>query len=463
MKGFTHVMTRTAVISAVFVLAGTFAFPSSARGDDQTWPAEQDWSLRDDAESADNDAGSGADADASEGTGTRWLAIRGGVVHTVSGPVLRGTTILCRDGKIYDIGHHVQIPDDAQVIDADGLWIYPGLIAVRSSGIIGADPGEESTNVFGLTSVAALAGGLTTVVSGNAAYKVLHGEVENMLVRRDLFVTLNYSSRDAQGKRRLRQNFDRLRNHLRDVEAYERRRRTDPSATAPDARWIRGNLAQYMRLLKGEAVALMSANRVHELLQICELAERYGISVVVSGAAEGWLVAPQLSRAGVSAIVTPRVRIDRNEVTNRPNGSNIENAGILHQSGIPLAIVPSSTGISFGGLGGRDLLHLRMEAAFGVRGGLSNDAALRSITLDAARILGIDDRVGSIEVGKDADFVIADGDILHYATHARWTIVNGGVQYDKQSDTLFDHIRPDGDDDAPPPVDHWPRRLGSPW
>jgi adenine deaminase len=103
-----------------------------------------------------------------------------------------------------------------------------------------------------------------------------------------------------------------------------------------------------------------------------------------------------------------------------------------------------------------------MEAAFAVRGGLSNDAAIRAITIDAARILGIDHRVGSIEVGKDADFAIVDGDLLHYMTMVRWTVVNGRIAYDKKKDSFFNHIRPDGNLDAPAPDEYWPRSLGEP-
>ena len=79
---------------------------------------------------------------------------------------------------------------------------------------------------------------------------------------------------------------------------------------------------------------------------------------------------------------------------------------------------------------------------------------------EAAKIVGVDHRVGSIEIGKDADFAIVDGDILHYMTMVRWTVVNGRVVYDKQKDSLLDHIRPDGDRDAPAPSEYWPRRLG---
>ena len=116
-------------------------------------------------------------------------------------------------------------------------------------------------------------------------------------------------------------------------------------------------------------------------------------------------------------------------------------------------------GISLGGLAGRDNLHLPMAAAFAVRGGMTGEQALRTITLDAARVLDVDDRVGSIEVGKDADFAITDGDLLSYQTLVRWTIVNGRIVYDKEQDTLFSHIRPAAEPEADPTDDYWPRRL----
>ncbi|MBM4094898.1 MAG: amidohydrolase family protein [Planctomycetes bacterium] len=215
-----------------------------------------------------------------------------------------------------------------------------------------------------------------------------------------------------------------------------------------------------MKLLRGELTAVASADTVHQLQDLIGLAETFNLRIVVRGATEGWIVAPEMARVGMRAIVTPRTRVDRDELTNRPNGSSIENARILHERGVPLAIIPSNPSISLGGLAGRDLWHLAMEAAFAVRGGLSNDAAVRAITIDAARILGIDHRVGSIEVGKDADFAIVDGDLLHYMTLVRWTVVNGRIAYDKEKEALLDHIRPGGNRDAPPPPDYWPRRLG---
>jgi imidazolonepropionase-like amidohydrolase len=104
-----------------------------------------------------------------------------------------------------------------------------------------------------------------------------------------------------------------------------------------------------------------------------------------------------------------------------------------------------------------------MEAAFAVRGGLPGDAAVRAITLDAARVLGVDDRVGSIEVGKDADFVILDGELLHYLSLPQYTVVNGRVAYDQEKEGILDHIRRGGDPEPAAPPDPWPRRLGEPF
>jgi len=468
-------ITTTTLLLAAALGAGSSAVPATASGSAAIRAASAPSALlaaafvsMQDEGAAGSDASSDVEADDKADAKTdkpdRHLAIVGGTVHTVSGGVLRNVRIVTRNGRIEAIGPHVPIPDGAEVIDATGHHVYPGLVAVRSVGLLGGESPQDSTDVFSLQLSTALAGGITTAVSGTGAYKLVFGELDDMVVGEGLFVSLNYSTTNPSDRRRTRDLFERLRQHQRDVAEFERAKaRNDPDAKEPDARWIRGRAAELQRLLKREATALATANREHDLRQLLELAETFGISIVVVGAHEGWLVAPEMARAGMRAIVTPRQRVDRDERFNRPNGSSIENARVLHAHGVPVAIIPSSPSIGFGGLGGRDLLHLRLEAAFAVRGGLSNQAALRAITLDAARVLGVDDRVGSIEVGKDADFVIADGDILHYATHARWTIVNGKVMYDKQKDTLFDHIRPDGDQDAPPPDDHWPRRLGQPW
>ena len=391
----------------------------------------------------------------------RFFALRGGIVHTVSRGELRDVTILVKNGKVVEIDRGVKIPEGAELLDARDFHIYPGLIAASSGGIFGSGAPEESTNVYSLSMTLALAGGITTALAGNTVVKLTYGSVDDMVVRRDVFKKLRYSTSDPNQRRELRAKFEKVRQYLRDLEAYEEDKKTDPDAEAPKDDWIKGEFKTCLQLLKHEAVAKIDANTAQEILSVSGLATRYGIQIVVVGAVEGWTVASAMARAGLSAIVTPRRQWTEDQELNRPTGSSIENAAILYRTGVPVAVVPGISSIMTWGLAGRDLLHLNMEAAFAVRGGLSNEEAIRTITIDAARLLGVDHRVGSIEIGKDADFLVCDGDLLHYMTHIRWTVVNGRVVYDKQKDTLFDHIRPDGDRDAPPPDDYWPRSLGA--
>jgi hypothetical protein len=393
----------------------------------------------------------------------RYLAIRGATVHTVTGPVLAGATVLCKDEKIAAIGIDVRIPEGAEVIDAAGHHLYPGLVvAGETRNLVGSGNPEDSTDVYSLSMTLGLAGGLTTVFSDNQAAKLTHGSVDDIVLKRNLFERISYSTRNPAGRRALREAFERVREHLRATEEYERRKVADPEARKPDDKWIQGEYERALRLIKGQAVALVGAAAGDEILEACALAKLYGFKLVIVDAREGWTVASEMARSGASAIITPRDRVDPDERTGRPTGATIENARILHEHGVPVAIVTAGY-ISLGGMAGRDLQHLPMEAAYAVRGGLSDEAALAAITIDAARILGVDDRIGSVEVGKDADFAIADGDILHYMTHVRWTIVNGRVVYDRMKDTLFDHIRPPADAGPHPAVDHWPRSLGGDW
>ncbi len=389
----------------------------------------------------------------------KFFHLTDGTVHTVTGGVLRDISILCKNGKIVEMGQGVTAPDNAETLDASGYHIYPGLVSADSGGIFGSSV-ENSTNVFSLQMTLALAGGITTAATGNTAAKLTFGSTEGLVVKRDLFKSLRYSSIEPNAKYELRAKFEKVRQYLREYEAYQEDKKRDDEAEEPDKEWLKGKYQTCLTLIKKNAVAKFTANSAHELLDVCDLVSTFDIDAVIVGAVEGWTVASELARANVSVVVTPRKRARSDERLNRANGSSIENAAILHEHGVPLAIVPGNTSVTLWGLAGRDLLHLNMEAAFAVRGGLSEVAALRAITIDSARLLGVEHRVGSIEIGKDADFAITDGDILHYMTHTRWTVVDGEVVYDKFKDTLFDHIRPDGELESPPPDDYWPRRLG---
>jgi imidazolonepropionase-like amidohydrolase len=156
---------------------------------------------------------------------------------------------------------------------------------------------------------------------------------------------------------------------------------------------------------------------------------------------EAWAVAETLASSDVSLVLTPRLKVRPDREKSAPSGSRFDAPAIVAKAGIPFAVVPYTPNVNTQGIFGRDLMNLPFEAAFGVRGGLTDEQALAAITLGAARTLGIDDRVGSIEEGKDADLLVLDGHPLDYRTFVELTIVNGKVYYDKEKSTLFRGIK----------------------
>lgn len=388
-----------------------------------------------------------AAAEEQEEEESKWFAVVGGDVHTGTGAVLRGATVLSKSGRIHEIGYDLFIPDDAEVVDATGYRVYPGLVAISSFGLFGGGSGlEDTVDPFNQNMTLALGGGVTTAVQGNEAAKLKRGEIDGLVLRDDCFVNLNFTVRTPATKRTLRERFEEAAQYLRDYRQWQKDVKKNADLKEPK----KPGDSSAVDILRGEATARFSANERSDLLEIALLAQQYGFRPVIEGCAEGWTVADELGRAGAMAVVTPRYRRAREETITSEGGSSIENAARLHAAGVPVAIVPSSRGIDLGGIVGRDLMHLTVEAAFAVRGGLSEEAALAGITIVPARMLGIDHRVGTLEPGKDCDLLITDGDLLHYETFVQLAVIEGKVVYDKQDELFFAHIRPRPDDALAP-------------
>lgn len=379
-------------------------------------------------------------ADESAEPEERWFAVRGADVYSGTGAVLRGATVLCKEGKIHEIGYDLWMPEHTEVLDATGYRVYPGLVAVSSSGLFGGSSDlPDSFNPFGQNLVLALGSGITTALTSNEVGKLKYGELEGVQVRTNVFRYLSFSKNNPSGKRQIRANMAKAAQYLRDYKQYEIDKKSNKDLKEPSKSGVdSGTVA----ILKGEYRPVFRASERTDLLGIARLAQQYGFRPIIMGCREGWTVADELGRAGAAAVVTPRDRRAKSESLIREGGSSIENAAILHRAGVPVTVIPSSAGISLGGIAGRDLMHLTIEAGFAVRGGLSEEAALAGITIEPARLMGIDHRVGSLEVGKDADMIITDGDVLHYQTFVQWAVVDGKVAYDKEAHLYFAHIRP---------------------
>lgn len=459
----------------------------------------------DDEEDAEQEAGDEAEKE------DRYFALIGGDVYTGLGGVLRGATILSKNGVIEEIGFSVYLPKQTEKLDVSGMRVYPGLVALSSApqitagsfsavpeelvdpdapefdpmswdshyglddngfvddaghvtrdgdddhqretrapeGIVGRDPElasriNDSFDPFSAFLVLSLATGITTVDQAGAAVKLKRNEIEDVLMNEGNLISMRWSLSTPDSIRSIKEKFAASASYLRDLRAWEalssdERKESGQEKEPKKPRGVDGNV---LKILTGEGLARFSSDSREELLGIARFAQQYRFKPVIFGCIEGWTVAEELGRAGAIAVVTPRARRPKSEKLVRPGGSSIENAAILHSSGVQVAIIPASTGFALQGMTGRDLLHLPTEAAFGVRGGLPEDAALAAISLIPARILGVDHRIGTLEKGKDMDAIVMDGDALHYETFVQWAVVDGKMVYDKQAELYFAHIRP---------------------
>ena len=429
-----------------------------------------------------------------------YYAIVGGDIYTGTGAILRGATLLAKNGVIEEIGFDVFLPEGTEKLDARGMQVYPGLVALNATtrvtrGLFAADvedewtewepkfdidgpeidsgtdddldegppPDEHWDEIFDDPSysapptaadearikaedafdpysqymIMALGTGITSVEQSNVAIKLLRYEFKGTFMNEKSMTNVSWTKRTPSSITSAKEKFAAAAKYLREYRAWEAL--NDKDVKEPSKRGVDSGI---LRILKGEVLARFNANDREEILGIARLAQTYGFRPVIVGCREGWTVAEELGRAGAYAIVTPRDRRAKNESLVRPGGTSIENAAILHRSGVQVAVVPANTSFDLGGITGRDLMHLPVEAGFAVRGGMPDAAALEAITIVPARLLGVSHRVGSLEVGKDCDVIVTDGDILHYQTFVQYAVVMGKLVYDKQKEIFYAHIRP---------------------
>jgi len=392
-------------------------------------------------------------------------AIQGGDLYTITSGIIKNGTILIKDGKIWQIGQNIEIPKDAKLIDAKGKVIMPGLIAARADVGIGSFGGiskiADSLDPFNQNVSLALASGVTTAfvprggpsgenpIGGtNAVLKTTYGDLDNMLIKEPVAENVSISNTQWLRKTNFLLNLQKAQTYLRKLDEYQKDEGKSEKAEEPKKP---PGIDAYIRLLRRELPARLGATTADDILAALEVVDEFGIRMILEGAApfpyftggavEAWIVAEEIAKRDVPVIITPREKRRPNEDISGPSGSTMENAAILKKAGVKFAIVSIYT--AFWGSPGRDLMTLPMEAAFAVSGGLDEQTALEAITITAAEILGVADRVGSLQVGKDADIIILDGHPLHYNTFVEFTLINGKVLYDKKQSTYFSHITHD--------------------
>jgi len=391
-------------------------------------------------EASDGDDVDDVDDEDAEEDGEKWSAVVGGDIYTGTGAVLKGATLLSRNGKITEIGYDVHVPEDAEVVDAQGYRVYPGIVAIASTGLFGSGGDVfNSVDPYSQGMLLGLASGITSASQSGEIAKLKRGHIDGLVMGKNFFQNMRVGTNNPAGKMDLRKKLDEAAKYLRIYRKWRNNKSKDKGKEPKTTGIVMGLVA----VLRGEKLAYFTESQRADLLDIANLAIKYGFRPVINGGMEAWTVAAELGRAGATVIVTPRTRNQKSEMLLRDGGSSIENAAILRKSGVRVVIRSLSQGNqTMGGIAGRDVIHIPISAAFAVRGGLPEQAALEAITIEPARLAGVSHRIGSLEVGKDADCIITDGDLLHYATFVQWAIVDGTMVYDKQAEMYYAHIRP---------------------
>ncbi len=280
-----------------------------------------------------------------------------------------------------------------------------------------------------------------------AVVKMSYGNLDAMLMKENAFYSPSPGALNgALNRHNWRRDIKKARDSIKEKETADQEKAksgaapsSKPSSGSSRSSASRGSSvnSELLSLVKGETAMRVTANTIDEIRDMVALADELDYSIVIEGGVEAWAVAEELGAAKVGVIYTPRQRRQPRPGREDSSGSFIESTRIFQESGIPYAIATLSNSISMGGLAGRDLTSLPLEAAFAVRGGADERSALEALTIVPAQMMGLEDRIGSIEVGKDADILILNGSPLDYRTYVEQAIVAGEVAYDRGEDQVY--------------------------
>jgi len=382
------------------------------------------------------------------------VAIVGGRVLPGAADPIENATVLITDGVITAVGTGIAIPDGIETVDASGHWVLPGFVEAHAhvgvheegEGPAGQDTNEmtdpngarlralDAINPTERGFADALAGGVTTVVvkpgSGNpiggqtVAIKTWGRIVDEMIVKSPTSVksALGENPKRVYGeKKQLPSTRQGVAAVIRDAfgKAQDYRAKRDAAASKGDPFDRDPTCEVLVRVLDGELPWCQHTHRADDIATAIRLADEFGYRLIVNHATEGFLLADVLAERQIPCIVGPlfttRSKVELRERT-LANPGRLANAGVLVALTTDHPVVP----INF-------LVH---QATLAVKEGMSRDDALRSLTVNPAQMMGLADRVGALEVGRDGDVVIWDGDPLDVMSRARRVFVNGVSVYE---------------------------------
>lgn len=398
------------------------------------------------------------------------LAITNGKVLTITQGTFEPGTVLIDNGKIVAVGPDVTIPPSAEVYNAAGKVVMPGLIDAHCHTAVFADgvgwehaDGNEMTDPItphmrALDAVHPediafkdlIAAGVTTILTGPGSGNLIGGQgiclktvpkstVDEMILMEPagMKMALGENPKRVYGDQKKMPstrmgNAAVLRAALVDAQSYLAKwQRYEEELSAYQAKAGAGDekaeppkppdrdlkLEALGKVLRRELKARVHAHRADDMLTAIRIAEEFGLDLTLEHATEGYKIAPILAAKGIPVTAGPilfsRAKVELREMTPK-------NPGLMAQAGVKVSIQTDEMSA---------VQYLALNAALAVREGMTEEAALQAITINPAEIIGVANRVGSLEPGKDADVVVFSGHPFDYQTVAELVIVDGQVAY----------------------------------
>jgi len=388
------------------------------------------------------------------------LAVVNARIHTCGpGRTIDGGTVLVQNGKIAAVGTGVGIPDQAETIDARGMVMTPGFVDAHThmgmswQELAGEADTNESTGVVNahlraIDSVDpkdiafgdAVEAGATTVmihpgklmvwrqtispIAGQSVVMKTHGKMARREILREP-AGMKMAFGDAVAEFLTSRNIGPnsrmgivglVRGVLHEAQQYRDKGRGNGSGDR-DLK-----LEALSLVLSRQIPAHVHVHRADDILTVLRLGQEFGIDLVLEHATEGHLVVEALAESGVPCVVGPITRARSSRAMRELQNLSQKTPGILAAAGVKVALMTDHPT--------EPIQFLPIIAGEAVREGMVPEEALKAITINAAEIMGVADRVGSIEVGKDADLVVHDGDPLEAMTRIRLVVADGQVVVD---------------------------------
>lgn len=383
------------------------------------------------------------------------LLIKNGRILTMTGATLKKGNILVKGEKIISIGEEISVNKRSitEEIDASGCWVLPGLIESHChigiieerKGFEGDDCNEknepitpylkalDAINPMDSAFHNALSAGITGLMVGPGSSNIVGGQFVFIKAdgrNIDKMVVLEPAAMKVAFGENPKKNFDginkspttrmaigaMLREELFEAKKYSaKKQKAKENGDSFDEDY---RMECWLPVLEKRIPLKVHAHRADDILTAIRIAKHYDLNITLDHCTEGHLIADEIKKSGFPAIVGPSLA-NRNKIETQ--NMDFKTPGILYKEGIKVAITTDHPVTRI-----QDLI---ICAAFATREGLGKMEGLKAVTINAAEICNVSDRVGSIEVGKDADIAIFDGDPMDIFTKTLYTIVNGKIAY----------------------------------